>query len=140
MNHPLKEQFIKEAKPVADNSHDAEWVYNFAMKCIDGLLKENELYSSLQDSDCNRFVFLDGMPDRPWTDEEVAIIDRHNARFAGQFRKTEDGKLEFIDGIGRITEVKTSVVGDPVEFILTPAFSEKSASFNPGSEQSETPN
>lgn len=102
------------------------------LKEIEELRKQNELYRSLQDSDS--FVFLDGMPDRPWTDDEVAIIDRHNARFAGQFRKTEDDKLEFVNRLGCVTKVKASKVGDPVEFILTPAFPEVSASFNPDSE------
>lgn len=99
------------------------------------LQKQNELYRSLQDSDS--FVYMDVWPDQPWTDEEFEIVNKHNAKFAGQFRKTEEGKLEFVDGTGRVTEVNTSVVGDPVEFVITPAFPEKSASFNPNSEQSD---
>lgn len=94
------------------------------------LKSQNELYRLLQDND--EFVFLDGMADRPWTNEEMGIINRHNAKFAGQFRQTEDGKLEFVDGIGRITEVKTSIVGDPIEFVL-PGFPEKANAFNPDS-------
>jgi len=100
------------------------------LKEIEELRKQNELYQSLQDSDS--FVFLDGMPDRPWTDTEVEIINRHNARFAGQLRNN-DGKIEFVDRRGAALEIKPydgPFCGTGAQFIM-PAFPEESVSFNP---------
>lgn len=51
------------------------------------LKRQNELYRSLQDSDS--FVFLEGMPDRPWTNEEVEIVNRHNNRTQSVFAITK---------------------------------------------------
>jgi hypothetical protein len=73
------------------------------LKEIEELRKQNEFYRSLQDS--NSFVFLEGMPDRPWIDAEIEIVNRHNARFAEQLRSAND-KLEFVDRMGKATEVK----------------------------------
>ncbi|MDD3596984.1 hypothetical protein, partial [Sulfuricurvum sp.] len=40
------------------------------------LHKQLEFYRSLQDN--TRFVYLDAWPDRPWTDAEIEIVNRHN--------------------------------------------------------------
>lgn len=96
---------------------------------IQELQKQNELYRSLQDSDS--FVYMDAWPDQPWTDEEFEIVNKHNAKFAGQFRKTEEGKLEFVDRKGSTTEVKPydgPFCGTGAQFIM-PAFPEESKSF-----------
>lgn len=52
------------------------------------LKRQNKHYRSLQD--CTSFVFLEGMPDEPWSDQEVEIVNRHNE----QIKKIQQETLE----------------------------------------------